>query len=66
MLLLEQVVEIEQQTLAEDHSDRLSTQHVLTIAYQANAQVRDAVSGKQGYYRHRVAHTQFLCVVLNF
>jgi tetratricopeptide (TPR) repeat protein len=29
--------------LSEDHSDRLLTQHVLAIAYQANGQIKDAV-----------------------
>jgi hypothetical protein len=42
--LLEQVVTIQEQTLAEDHPHRLTSQHVLAGAYQANGQVKVAVS----------------------
>ena len=42
--LLEQVVQIEEQTLAEDHPDRLASQHALAGAYRANGQVKEAVS----------------------
>jgi tetratricopeptide (TPR) repeat protein len=42
--LLEQVVKIKEQTLAEGHTSRLASQHVLAIAYQANGQVKEAVS----------------------
>ena len=42
--LLEQVVKIGEQTLAEDHPDRLASQHALARAYRANRQVREAVS----------------------
>jgi tetratricopeptide (TPR) repeat protein len=42
--LLEQVVKIHKTTLAEDHPDRLASQHELGIAYQANGQVREAVA----------------------
>ncbi len=30
-------------TLAEDHPDRLASQHALAIAYKANGQVKEAV-----------------------
>jgi tetratricopeptide (TPR) repeat protein len=42
--LLEQVVKIEEQTLAEDHPSRLTSQHELAGAYRANGQVKEAVS----------------------
>ena len=42
--LLEQVVQIEEQTLAKDHPDRLNSQHELALAYKANGQVQEAVS----------------------
>jgi Tetratricopeptide repeat len=42
--LLEQVVKIEATTLAETHPDRLASQHVLAIAYEANGQVAEAVA----------------------
>jgi hypothetical protein len=42
--LLEQVVKIREQTLAEDHPSRLASQHALARAYQANGQVKEAVS----------------------
>ena len=42
--LLEQVVKIGEQTLAEDHPSRLASQHALARAYRANGQVREAVS----------------------
>jgi tetratricopeptide (TPR) repeat protein len=42
--LLEQVVKIREQTLAEDHPDRLTSQHELAGAYRANGQVKEAVS----------------------
>lgn len=42
--LLEQVVEMEEQTLSEDHPDRLASQHALAGAYQANGQIKEAVS----------------------
>jgi tetratricopeptide (TPR) repeat protein len=42
--LLEQVVKIQEQTLAEDHPSRLASQHGLAIAYRANGQVKEAVS----------------------
>ncbi|KAF7504733.1 hypothetical protein GJ744_001802 [Endocarpon pusillum] len=41
--LLEQVVRIEKKRLAEDHPDRLASQHELAQAYQANGQIREAV-----------------------
>ncbi|KAH8590733.1 hypothetical protein B0O99DRAFT_520880 [Bisporella sp. PMI_857] len=41
--LLEQVVKIRETALAEDHPDRLVSQHTLAIAYKANGQVKDAV-----------------------
>jgi hypothetical protein len=37
--VLEHVVTIRKQTLAEDHPDRLTSQHALASAYQANGQV---------------------------
>ena len=42
--LLEQVVKIQEGTLAEDHPHRLASQHVLAMAYRANGQVKKAVS----------------------
>ncbi|KFY25556.1 hypothetical protein V493_04584, partial [Pseudogymnoascus sp. VKM F-4281 (FW-2241)] len=42
--LLQQVVKIREATLAEDHPDRLSSQHVLAGAYEANGQVKEAVN----------------------
>ncbi|KAF7505310.1 hypothetical protein GJ744_001013 [Endocarpon pusillum] len=42
--LLEQVVKISEQTLAEDHPDRLASQHELARAYKANGQIKEAVS----------------------
>ena len=36
--LLEEVVRIKGQTLAEDHPDRLASQHALAEAYRANGQ----------------------------
>jgi tetratricopeptide (TPR) repeat protein len=44
VLLLEQVVKIQEQTLKGDHPDRLASQHVLAGAYEANGQVKEAVS----------------------
>ncbi len=44
MSLLEQVVKIEEQTLAEDHPSRLASQQVLAGVYRANGQVKEAVS----------------------
>ena len=41
--LLEQVVKIEGTVLAEDHPDRLASQHELAVAYKANGQVAEAV-----------------------
>jgi tetratricopeptide (TPR) repeat protein len=41
--LFEQVVKIEGTVLAEDHPDRLASQHELAIAYEANGQVAEAV-----------------------
>jgi tetratricopeptide (TPR) repeat protein len=41
--LLERVVAIRTEVLAEDHPDRLASQHTLAIAYQANGQVKEAV-----------------------
>jgi hypothetical protein len=43
VLLLEQVVKIEEQTLTEDYPSRLASQHELAGAYQANGQVKKAV-----------------------
>src|SRR5436305_2041661 len=40
---LELVVKIEEQSLAEDHPDRLASQHALAGAYLANGQVKQAV-----------------------
>jgi hypothetical protein len=37
------VVKIEEQTLAEDHPDRLGSQHALAGAYHADGQVGKAV-----------------------
>ncbi|KAI5456159.1 hypothetical protein BGZ63DRAFT_96455 [Mariannaea sp. PMI_226] len=41
--LLEHVVAIEEEALAEDHPDRLASQHELARAYQANGQIKEAV-----------------------
>ncbi|KAF9775391.1 hypothetical protein IL306_006502 [Fusarium sp. DS 682] len=41
--LLEQVVAIRKITLAENHPDRLASQHVLAIAYRHNGQIKEAV-----------------------
>jgi tetratricopeptide (TPR) repeat protein len=41
--LLKQVVEIKERTLAEDHPDRLASQHELAGVYWANGQVKEAV-----------------------
>ncbi|CRG88256.1 Nephrocystin-3 [Talaromyces islandicus] len=42
--LLEQVVKIQEQMLAETHPDRLASQHTLAGAYRANGQTREAIS----------------------
>ncbi|KAF5616441.1 hypothetical protein F25303_13523 [Fusarium sp. NRRL 25303] len=41
--LLEHVVAIEETTLAEDHPDRLASQHELAGVYKANGQIEEAV-----------------------
>jgi tetratricopeptide (TPR) repeat protein len=41
--LLERVVAIQAEVLAEDHPSRLASQHALARAYQANGQVKEAV-----------------------
>ncbi|MCJ1425649.1 hypothetical protein MMC29_003549, partial [Sticta canariensis] len=41
--IFEEIVENRSQALAEDHPDRLASQHALAGAYQANGQVGDAV-----------------------
>ncbi|KAH6871049.1 hypothetical protein B0T10DRAFT_592798 [Thelonectria olida] len=41
--LLEHVVAIEEEALAEDHPDRLASQHALAGAYEANGQIKEAV-----------------------
>ncbi|RBA11750.1 hypothetical protein FPRO05_14265 [Fusarium proliferatum] len=41
--LLEHVVAIKETTLAENHPDRLASQHVLAMSYQANGQIEEAV-----------------------
>ncbi|CAH0019563.1 unnamed protein product, partial [Clonostachys rhizophaga] len=41
--VLEQVVAIREKALAEDHPNRLSSQHALALAYRANGQVKEAV-----------------------
>jgi len=40
----EQVVKIQEQTLAKDDPSRLASQHVLAMSYRANGQVSEAVS----------------------
>jgi hypothetical protein len=42
--LLEQVVKIKEQTLTDDHPDRLASQYALAGAYRANGQVNEAMS----------------------
>ncbi|RKK80893.1 hypothetical protein BFJ68_g17682 [Fusarium oxysporum] len=41
--LLEHVAAVEETTLAENHPDRLASQHALAGAYQANGQIKEAV-----------------------
>ena len=41
--LLEHVVQVRETTLAENHPDRLASQHVLVGAYEANSQVKEAI-----------------------
>ncbi|EXJ80944.1 hypothetical protein A1O3_07232 [Capronia epimyces CBS 606.96] len=41
--LLEEVIKIQKQTLAEDHPDRLASQHNLAMAYKENGQIKEAV-----------------------
>ncbi|PQE34078.1 Tetratricopeptide-like helical domain protein [Rutstroemia sp. NJR-2017a WRK4] len=41
--LLQKIVKIQEITLAEDHPDRLASQHALARACQANGQVKEAV-----------------------
>ncbi|KAK7423229.1 hypothetical protein QQZ08_009125 [Neonectria magnoliae] len=41
--VLEEVVDIRETTLAEDHPDRLASQHSLAGAYKANGQVKESV-----------------------
>ncbi|KAF2647497.1 hypothetical protein K491DRAFT_549286, partial [Lophiostoma macrostomum CBS 122681] len=41
--LLEHVVAVREQVLAEEHPDRLASQHELARAYQADGQVKQAV-----------------------
>ncbi|KAH7304540.1 P-loop containing nucleoside triphosphate hydrolase protein [Stachybotrys elegans] len=41
--LLQHVVKVQETTLAENHPDRLASQHALAIAYRANGQVKEAV-----------------------
>ena len=44
VFLLEQIMKIKEQSLAEDHPDRLTSQHELARAYRANGQVKEAVT----------------------
>ncbi|RMZ89045.1 hypothetical protein DV736_g3719, partial [Chaetothyriales sp. CBS 134916] len=44
VLILERVVKIQEQTLAEDHPSRLASQYALAGAYEANGQVKEAVA----------------------
>ncbi|OBT93612.2 hypothetical protein VE01_08085 [Pseudogymnoascus verrucosus] len=53
--LLEQMVEVEEATLAKDDPDRLASQHVLAEAYQANGQVKEAVKLLQQVVKIRKA-----------
>ncbi|KAF2732281.1 hypothetical protein EJ04DRAFT_338925 [Polyplosphaeria fusca] len=46
--LLEGVVAIQAEVLAEDHPHRLASQHNLAGAYQANGQVKEAVALLEG------------------
>ncbi|KAI3571423.1 hypothetical protein IWW34DRAFT_709803 [Fusarium oxysporum f. sp. albedinis] len=41
--LLEHVVAVKETTLAENHPDRLASQHTLAMAYEANGQIKEAV-----------------------
>ena len=42
--ILEQVIEIQEQTLAEDHPHQLASQQATAVAYRANRRVKEAVS----------------------
>ena len=44
MALLEQVVAVRERTLAEDHLDRLASQHVLAMVYRSDGQIQRAVT----------------------
>lgn len=41
--MLEHVVAIQEKTLAEDHPDRLASQHELAGAYEATGQIDEAI-----------------------
>ncbi|KAK1953543.1 hypothetical protein LY78DRAFT_562273, partial [Colletotrichum sublineola] len=41
--LLEHVIKVHKMTLNEGHLNRLTSQHVLTGAYQADSQTKDAI-----------------------
>jgi hypothetical protein len=43
VVLLEHVVAVREKVVAEQHPDRLASQHVLAMAYQADEQVQKAV-----------------------
>ncbi|RKK71126.1 hypothetical protein BFJ69_g11286 [Fusarium oxysporum] len=43
MKLLEHVVAVKETTLAENHPDRLASQHTLAMAYETNGQIKKAV-----------------------
>ena len=60
-MLLEHIVQIEETTLAEDHLDRLASQHALAIAYEANGQIKKAIAlleqvVKIKHFKLRVGH----------
>ncbi|KAL8700081.1 MAG: hypothetical protein Q9201_005644 [Fulgogasparrea decipioides] len=52
--LLEQDFQIQEQRLAEDHPDRLASQHKLARAYMANGQIKEAVSLLEQIVRIRI------------
>ncbi len=42
--MLEYIVAIQAKILAEDHLDRLVSQHALAVAYEANGQIKESIT----------------------